>query len=90
MSSLGVLGRVCVDVAWSVGQLTLRFPSFERLAVTFRSMPRLVAVGAVVPDFPHSCLAVFNFLLGDNVNVLAFLDRWGGADFFAYYLCFHS
>ena len=78
MSSLGVSGRMCVDVTSFVGQPTLCFPFLRGLSFTIRLLPWLVAVGAVVSDFSHSCLAVFNFLLGDNVNVLAFLDRWGG------------
>ena len=69
---------VCVDVICSVGQLTLCFPLFDRLAVTICALLWLVAVGAVVPDFSHSCLAVFDFFLGDDVVELAFLDRCEG------------
>ena len=77
MSSLGVLGRMCVDVTWSVGQLTLYFPSFFWLAVTncFMLWLWLVSMGADVAYASRGSVAVFLLLYGDEVKLPGFLDR---------------
>ena len=78
MSSLDVTGRMRVDVTWSVGQLTLCVPSVGGLVVPISLLPWLVTLGVVVTEFSHRFLAVFNFLHGVKVDVLALLDGCGG------------